>query len=81
MPYEEALAIALMKIDSLDSGTEFGVKDLFEGTFWNNLDKGTRLNVGRNFKNRVDNNLIPEIQYIGKAANNSARYRKVEVRK
>ena len=79
MSYEEAMTIALLKVGSLDIGTEFGVKDLFDGIVWNNLKKGMRLNIGKFFKSRVENHQVPGIQYIGKAANNSARYRKVEV--
>lgn len=76
MNYEEAMTVSLMKIGALRSGTEFGIKDLFEGVVWNGLERGEKLNIGRGFKNRVTNGQVPNVVYMGKQANNSALYRK-----
>lgn len=44
---------AVIKINSLDDGTEFALKDLFDGVKWEELPKGDRLTFGRSFKNDV----------------------------
>lgn len=68
---------AISKTAALGSGTEFCLKDLFDGVEWNDLTVGTRLGFGRYFKNEVLEGHIPNVVYIGKAQNNSAKYRKV----
>ena len=60
----------------IGANTEFLLKDLFDGVEWNSLSKGERLNFGRLFKDEVLEGRVPNVQYIGKAQNNSARYRK-----
>ena len=64
------------KIESLSVSTEFCLKDLFEGTQWCQLSVGERLNFGKYFKNEVLEGNVSNISYIGKAPNNSAKYRK-----
>ena len=68
---------AVIKINSLDDGTEFALKDLFDGVKWEDLPKGDRLTFGRSFKNDVSEGNVKNVTYIGKAPNNSAKYRKV----
>ena len=68
---------AISKTGELNSGTEFCLKDLFDGVEWNDLAVGARLGFGRYFKNEVLEGHIPNIVYVGKAQNNSAKYRKV----
>ncbi|MCF0231294.1 MAG: DUF1413 domain-containing protein, partial [Enterococcus sp.] len=33
-----------------------------------------KIMFGKNFKNDVNNGSIPQVRYVGKAQNNSARY-------
>lgn len=69
---------AINKINSLEKGKVFLLKDLFDGVEWTELSVGDRLGFGRYFKNEVFENSIPYVRYIGKAQNNSALYRKGE---
>ncbi len=75
MDYENAINEAVASAAALPSGTEFVLKDLFRGTAWSAFDKGSRLNLGRLFKNRVTSSPSLHISPIGKAANNSTLYR------
>ena len=70
------LSRAIDKANTLSGGTEFCLKDLFDGVEWNALDVGSRLGFGKYFKNEVTEGHIPSIVYLGKAQNNSAKYRK-----
>ncbi len=74
MDIGEWKAKALIAIEKIPPGTNFMVKDLFEGIDWNSLTKGDRLSFGRYFKNAVKENVISDVGYIGKATNNSAIY-------
>ena len=65
-------------ISHLKNNNEFLLKDLFDGIEWNNLSKGDRLSFGRYFKNEVIEGNVHHVTYIGKAQNNSAKYRKGE---
>ena len=76
MDYEQLLVLIQIKISELEIETEFFLKDLFEGTEWKKLRTGEKLSLGRRFKNCVDLNKIPNVIYIGKAPNNSAKYKK-----
>ena len=64
MSYEEEMTAALLKVGSLRDGEEFVVKD-------------QRLNIGRNFKSRVESGQIPGVVLMGKRPNNSAYYKKM----
>ena len=77
MSYEEEMTAALLKVGSLRDGEEFVVKDLFDGVAWNRFEIGQRLNIGRNFKSRVESGQIPGVVLIGKRPNNSAYYKKM----
>ena len=78
MDYFVLLVMAKEAIEKLSFDTEFLLKDLFEGAFWKGLQKGDRLGLGKCFKNEVINNKIKNVQYLGKAENNSAKYRKTK---
>lgn len=56
----------------------FVVKDLFDGVEWSNLSKGDRQRFGKVFKNEVLEGTIPNLRYIGKEGNNSAKYEKIK---
>lgn len=76
MDYEHWLQKALEGIERTPPNATFLVKELFQGTEWNDLPKGDKLRFGAFFKNSVNEGLIPDIDYVGKAANNSALYKK-----
>lgn len=76
MDYEKLLRIIAEKIDSLNKGDEFFLKDLFDGIEWKEFQTGERLSLGRRFKNSVLTEKIANVVYIGKAQNNSALYKK-----
>ena len=69
---------AVIAIQQVQNNRIFTLKDLFEGHRWNELAVGDRLGFGRFFKNKVIHRSIPDVVYIGKAANNSAQYKKTE---
>lgn len=70
------MARAISKTGEISDNTIFFLKDLFDGVEWNNLTVGERLGFGRFFKDEVLEGHVPNVQYIGKAQNNSARYKK-----
>lgn len=75
MNYETGLERALTNTHELPEGTEFSLKDLFQGADWAALDTGTRRVLGKVFKNKILHSPDCGIAYIGKSTNNSARYR------
>lgn len=77
MDYEKMLKSARLKIDALDMGTEFFLKDLYNGIEWKKLQKGEKLSLGRRFKNCVMLGEFSNVIYVGKAPNNSAVYKRV----
>ena len=76
MNYDELFSKAKLHIEDLHSNEFFFVKDLFHGTEWNKLERGEKLGFGRYFKYAVGNGFVQNVEYIGKADNNSAQYRK-----
>lgn len=76
MDYNNLLEEACESIESTPIGSVFYVKELFNGTRWNELAKGDKLNFGKYFKEAVTDNRVPGVEFIGKATNNSAQYRK-----
>lgn len=78
MDYNELLDSARTHIKNLSVGQIFFVKDLFYGTGWNGLERGEKLGFGRYFKKAVTEKTILGVEYIGKADNNSAHYRKIQ---
>lgn len=78
MDYGELLNAVRAHINDIPNGQIFFVKDLFYGTSWNELEKGEKLGFGRYFKKAVLNGTVLGVQFIGKADNNSAQYRKIQ---
>lgn len=76
MAYENLLEKARESINNMRSDTQFRLKELFLGTEWNDLSKGDKLNFGKTFKKDIKDGKIRNVQYIGKADNNSALYKK-----
>ena len=67
---------AQSRLSQIGENTEFFLKDLFDGVEWNALTVGERLGFGRFFKNEVSEGRVPNVEFIEKAPNNSARYKK-----
>ena len=76
MDYDQLLKIAKLKVSELTPKSEFILRDLFQGTFWNDLDIGVRLEFGRRFKYAVTHGNISQVNYLGKKDNNASLYAK-----
>ena len=76
MDYEFWLEKAKVNIEKMPPTHIFLAKDLFVGSEWLTLKRGERLSFGKYFKNAVLEGEIPGVEYIGKANNNSAQYKK-----
>ena len=74
MDYEKWINEAISKTGALPAETIFVLKDLFEGVTWNTLQNGEKRELGRQFKIKVNRNLVPNVEYYDKAQNNSSRY-------
>ena len=74
MDYEKWINEAISKSGALPVETIFVLKDLFEGVTWNTLQNGEKRELGRQFKNKVNRNLVPNVEYYDRAQNNSSRY-------
>lgn len=74
MDYEKWINEAISKTGALPLGTIFVLKDLFDGVTWNTLQNGEKRELGRQFKIKVNRNLIPNVEYYDRAQNNSSRY-------
>ena len=68
---------AISKTGSIIPNTIFLLKDLFTGVEWDELSPGDKRDFGRQFKTLVNRGAVPNIVFIGKAQNNSSRYKKV----
>ena len=62
MDYDELLKRAKLKVSELTPKSEFILRDLFQGTFWNDLDIGVRLEFGRRFKYAVTHGNISQVK-------------------
>lgn len=76
MNYDLWINLAISKTGGLKRGAVFCLKDLFDGIKWKELENGEKRELGRQFKIKVKQGMIPDIVHIGKAQNNSALYRK-----
>lgn len=76
--YQEWLALAQAATNFIAPNHIFVLKDLFDGIRWNSLERGEKLELGRQFKYAVMQNSVPSVRYYGKAQNNSAQYIKAE---
>lgn len=62
----------------LNSNQMFELSDLFEKCEWDCLSKGDRIKLGKFFKNEVLDRRVPAVQFLGKNANNHAKYIKIK---
>ena len=65
---------ALLRIETYPPCTVFLAKDPFEGTSWKMLQRGDKLGYGSFFKRKVALGEVPNVEYLGRADNNSAQY-------
>lgn len=77
MNYEHMRDVAQNRIDSLNNGTVFVVKDLFLGTDWDKLSSGEKKGFGRYFSNCVKEGQITSVCRDGENKAHSAKYKKV----
>lgn len=68
---------ALRTVEELPTDEVFFVKELFQTREWKLFPKGDKLGFGKYFKDKVKSGRVPNVEYCGKAANNSAQYRKI----
>ena len=67
-------------VDGIPDGTSFCAKDLLKGAEWKELPVGDRIRFGKYFKRKVESGEFPDVQYQGKADNNTAFYKKEKVK-
>lgn len=78
MDYELWVNNAIAKTDELEHGTVFVLKDLFVGAEWDELSKGIRQNLGRQFKAKVNADLVPNVVLVADSQKGKATtYRKL----
>ena len=65
----------LKKVDELDVGTEFTIKELF-GVNWR-MDRGIKLRLGRMFNEQVQNGVIKNVKLIRQDSSNTKHYKKI----
>lgn len=63
------------KVDALSSGTKFNIKALF-GVDWVTIDKGVKLNLGKTFVGRVNDNIVTNVVKVGTDSSNIMWYEK-----
>lgn len=68
----------LLGLTSLKVGDRFSIPDFFVRTEWRQLGKGTRLNVGKEFKRLVDEAEVPGVVFVKKTSSNWAVYQKTK---
>lgn len=79
MDYEKLLEHAKDFINKeLEPGTIFEVKQLFNGTVWEALEKGDKVGFGRYFSSAIKKGRIKNVIRLERAKNNHARYQKLE---
>jgi hypothetical protein len=69
------LTQALKELNNVPVGTEFTVKDLFLGYYWNSLPRTERLTLGTLFLHAIQTN--PSIEKIHKNSANQQLYKKI----
>ncbi len=70
---------ALDAIKTVPVSSIFVLKALFDGIEWDTLSRGDKINFGKFFKNEVMDGRITGVIFIGKANNNSAQYKRVDM--
>ena len=74
MDYAVWMEKAIKSIATISERQTFVVKDLFQGAEWKSLGRGDKLSFGKYFKNAITDKRVPNVEYVGKADNNSALY-------
>lgn len=74
MNTEEWYARALTKIERLEKGTTFEIKELFEEINWKSLSKGERIVFGKFFANEAREGRVPQVASLERGKNNHSRY-------
>ncbi|MBU3182922.1 single-stranded DNA-binding protein [Clostridium psychrophilum] len=72
----ELLNIAISKLDSINSGEVFLIKDLFLGYEWNRLSTQVRNTLGIIFLSYVREDPSLKITILPKSASNHQKYKK-----
>ncbi len=75
-PINFLVAKVHQEVSKLSVGTHFSIPDFFQRAYWRQLGKGTRLNVGKEFKRQVDNNEVQDVAFVKKTSSNWAVYKK-----
>ncbi|MCI8891262.1 MAG: DUF1413 domain-containing protein [Eubacterium sp.] len=65
----------LEKVDELNTGIEFTIKELF-GVNWR-MDRGVKLRLGRMFNEQVQNGVIKNVKLIRQDSSNTKHYKKI----
>ena len=65
----------LKKVEELNTGIEFTIKELF-GVDWR-MDRGIKLRLGRMFNEQVQNGVIKNVKLIRKDSSNTKHYKKI----
>lgn len=76
MEYDFWMKKAKDAVNNLQTGSEFTLKELFQGFEWEQLSKGNRIALGKYFKNEVKCGKVDGVIYIAKNSNNSSKYMK-----
>jgi hypothetical protein len=76
MDFDMLITKGRKKLNKIKIGDQFVLKDLYAGIEWNDLSKGERMMLGKVFKNKVNDGIIPNVVCVGKADNNSTMYKK-----
>ena len=76
MAYNELFSQAKKSIEKLSYGDEFTLSKLLFYSGWEDLKTGEKLKFGKDFKQIVLNNNIPEIMLIPESR--PAKYRKIK---
>ncbi|MDE5558775.1 MAG: single-stranded DNA-binding protein [Ruminococcus sp.] len=76
MNYDEWIEKANEFIEMLHYGDEFTLKQLLNGCGWCTLSKDNRIGFGKYFKNKVQNDNIPNIIII--SGTGTSKYRKIK---
>lgn len=78
MNMEQLMECAVEKAKALEVGTKFVVRELFDGVEWSGIAVGVRRKLGIHFRSYVNDRPDCGVVFIGKRANNSSEYLRVE---
>lgn len=71
----DLLQKALVELENVPAGTEFTVKDLFLGYYWNGIPRTTRLTLGTLFLHAIKDKTT--VEKIHKNSANQQLYKKL----